>query len=109
MSQYYPQNIQEYIGQKNILKQVAIDLQASKIRNVVYPHTLLYGNSGCGMFDDHGRLVGVADLLEQGVSRVIVVDENGVPHELGNVYSIYPKPGGFLAVSLQEIKKFIRE
>ncbi len=47
-TQYYPQQLSEYIGQPSVITQVNVDLTSARIKGKPYPHTLIYGNSGCG-------------------------------------------------------------
>ncbi len=43
-----PQNLREYIGQKNVKEKLGIFIQAAKLRNEALDHVLLYGPPGLG-------------------------------------------------------------
>lgn len=43
-----PNNLKEYIGQEDIKEQLQMSLDASKIREKSFPHSLFYGGAGLG-------------------------------------------------------------
>lgn len=77
-----------------------------KVKYYRYTAPTYFGSSGGGIFDNHGKLVGVVDMLEYAYLPVMI-DIEGIGFEVPNLYAPSVKPGSFLAVSLEEIKSFI--
>lgn len=65
-----------------------------------------YGNSGGGIFNKYGHLTGVLTNMEMGYNYIIGFGPDG-PQEIDAV-AVYPKPGGFLAASLVDIRKLLK-
>jgi Holliday junction DNA helicase RuvB len=45
---YRPVNFEEYIGQEKAKSQIKSYIAGIKSRNLIFPHTLIYGKAGCG-------------------------------------------------------------
>jgi S1-C subfamily serine protease len=78
-----------------------------KVKYYRYTAPTYFGSSGGGVFDDHGRLVGVVDMLEYAYLPIIM-DVGGMGIDVPNLYAPSVKPGSFIAISLPEIVSFLK-
>jgi len=65
------------------------------------------GNSGGGLFNSKGELIGVVVEMGMTAGRIIIIDDNNQPKTVSNMFCSFPEPGAFFAVSLEDIQKFI--
>lgn len=66
------------------------------------------GNSGGGLFNDSGELIGIVVQMQLAVGRIIVIDEEGNARKLDDAFTLYPEPGAFFAVALEDILSFLK-
>ena len=65
------------------------------------------GNSGGGLFNDKGELIGVVVEMGMAAGRIIIIDDNNQPKTVTNMFCSFPEPGAFFAVSLEDVQEFI--
>jgi S1-C subfamily serine protease len=100
-----PRGVRSVVTKGNLSKYQTID----GVLHFRSTADVFHGSSGGGMFHK-GKLIGVVNLLEYGYRGVIVIDpDTGEIYQSNTAIALFPLPGGFLSVSLPEIKKFLKK
>ena len=100
--------VTEGIISKNKIR-ISVGDKVPVLRNLYRITADIYGgNSGGGVFNKSGELVGIVVEMQFTTGRILMVDGDGFPHTVSNLFCIYPEPGAFYAVSLKDILTFLK-